>query len=363
MENPFLSPNLERPNSIPHKDALFAKYEARRADLKPQVRGYADRLQEGILGFLRSHGARSVKELFELQKSGKIRSGKAASEKLIKMLSALESALNKNELPELKEIATIGPDEKFVFAGERIFVVNEEDDMRFGEPEVSFYPLDSPEEKWYFHNDWNRYAVDRDGGRILRVDDRGRMWDMQNNPIGPTLTEDMSRAFLSGGTWFAYSEDSLTHRYLHVFNPGKDDWDLVHQPDPGDWDLAPKVDNGKVYELRAYDDTYQVNEGKSKEVISGRWQGYNDWKVVDGVVFFMKSEERGLVFYMGDEPLYSLDTEGKLTGWNVNHGMLYASLLDEEGDQRLYCIDLKITGQPKKSKAEEDFDLDSQDRW
>lgn len=370
--NPFSGLNHERPNAAPQKEALSLKFEQRRANLKPHVRSYADRLYEGILGFLSSYGARSVKELGELQKSRKIRLSKSESEGLNKMLSELDSALNENELPGLKEIATVGSDEKIVFAGERIFAVNEENDVRFDEPEVSFYPLDDPEECWYFHSERNRYAIDKDGGRILRVDDHGQMWDMQNNPVGPKITESMRTAFSSGGTWYAVSEGQegcqSLHRYLQ--NRG---WVIVRDGSVWDWltssDLAPFiVDNGNVYKLSVSESenensTYRINGEDDEITASGLWQKYDGWMIQDGTVYFKKTTENNTTFYRDDEPVFVIEDGRKPIAWEIQKGILYVSLPSEVDEQTLCKVDLKLEEKPLKILSDFNFGSSSGERW
>ncbi len=365
--NPFSGLNHERPNAAPQKEALSLKFEQRRANLKPHVRSYADRLYEGILGFLSSYGARSVKELGELQKSRKIRLSKSESEGLNKMLSELDSALNENELPGLKEIATVGSDEKIVFAGERIFAVNEENDVRFDEPEVSFYPLDDPEECWYFHSERNRYAIDKDGGRILMVNDHGQMWDMQGNPIGPKLTDDIAKAFSSGGKWFAYSQNDFGDWSLKFYTPDNR-WGFVRSLDPVDTHFEPMVDNGGVYHLDLTND-FDIEDGfyrvtlHGEEIKNGEWHGYDDWRIIDGMVFFKKTTEKGTTFYRDDEPIYVLEDQRKPTVWEIRKGVLHVALATEDDKQTLYEVDLKLEEKPQKILSDFNFGTSSGERW
>ena len=94
-------------------------FEARRSNLKPEVRRYADRVYADIRAIYASYGAKNAADLYLKAKRGSVKVPKEDAKRLQRMLDELEFALKNDRLPE-GHPETFPPYEYFMETVDRI---------------------------------------------------------------------------------------------------------------------------------------------------------------------------------------------------------------------------------------------------
>ncbi len=99
MEQPTARQETREKSGVFSLD-LESKYRRRRSELKPEVRQYADKLHAKIKDMCTKFGSAKLSALYEKAASGEIKFSKKDSEDVSRLVAALSSALDKDELPE-----------------------------------------------------------------------------------------------------------------------------------------------------------------------------------------------------------------------------------------------------------------------